>query len=859
MFLRKNTFLLLTSLSMTLLTASLAHAETANAVSQNSWTPDHARVLASGAAVSDVRTIGGDGMLPVFGNSEGFAYADFMGDYGSDDTYLVSPGLGYRKVINNQIAGAYFFGDYEKTSLGTNFWVMSPGLEWMTAHWDAHVNGYFPTETTEKSGDTAYLETFGDSSQVSFETHNQYDALAAPYAVIGNGIDAEVGYSFAELSNLRSRVYLGGYYYAASNESINTTGSFSDINDITGVTAGFEQPISKNLSIALFNSYDNVNNYAVGVSLTATFGQDSTVFSNNIHDRLLDPVERHVGIIDTGAGNYDQQELLDEGRGLEYDNVYFVAPEEAQVGAYSETADPNGTASTSTSDIGTYENPAPLTQATLDAIDAQSPNSSRIYVQGGDNANYYINSTTATQSTALDRDDDLGLYVHNGQDIYGRTPDFTAAAGANEQPNIIVNEADYNGFVFYNTQENTLSDVTLSGGTDGVNGVVVANDNEQGISQTLNITHTNILSFESSVGDPSSNPEGISSALYVTNYQNAALTVNITNSTMNDSIFGFNGFNNDDGQLVVNVQNSQFDNNAYAGLSAQNMGTGQVTINATDSAFNNNLIGMDVANRYADNEMNINIASSEFNYNGQTGLNVTNVRAGDVMTVNITDSQFNQNSGTEEDRAGLSAYNLHNGILTMNVTDSQFNDNANGGMYVLNQGVGTVTLNTTNATFNNNVNGLYVGNGQTGEVTITDVGSQFNNNTNDGLYLKNDYEPESGPNSGTITLNATSSQFNGNGLNGLELSNTGTSVISAINSEFNNNAAGLALSNNGGEVSVNSLSGSSFDGNSINGIDADNSNGNMTIDYTGATFADNTSNSNYNAQDNINWIPDAAP
>jgi hypothetical protein len=155
-----------------LLFSTLAKANT------NGYFPHLARVSTSGMISSDAKTIGGDGMLPIYGNQQGFAFGDFMADYGNNNTYLLSPGVGYRGIVNNQILGGYFFSDYEKTSLGTNFWVLNPGVEWMSSHWDARVNGYFPTETSKQSGAQDYASNYGNYSAVSFETgtHNQYGA-----------------------------------------------------------------------------------------------------------------------------------------------------------------------------------------------------------------------------------------------------------------------------------------------------------------------------------------------------------------------------------------------------------------------------------------------------------------------------------------------------------------------------------------------------------------------------------------------------------------------------------------------------------------------------------------------------------
>ncbi len=757
MFVRKNTFLLLTSLSMSLLTASLAQAETVNTATPYSWMPDHGRVLASGAAVSDVRTIGGDGMLPIFGNSEGFAYADFMGDYGSDDTYLVSPGLGYRKIINNQIAGAYFFADYEKVSLGPNFWVMSPGLEWMNSHWDAHVNGYFPTETTKQSGDTDFLSNYGNYSQVSFVegTHNQYDELVAPYAVIGNGVDAEVGFSFSGLSDLRTRVYAGGYYYAPPNDAVdNVNSGYSEVDNITGVTAGFEQPISKNLKVSLFNSYDNVNNYAVGVSLIATFGQDSTVFSNNIHDRLLDPVERHVGIIDTGAGTYDQQDLQDTGvNALQYDNVYFLG----------ETTEGLGD--------GTYGNSMELTQDTLDTIDGET-SSSRIYLQG--NSTYYVNESTAGGQVGVSVPYYNGLHVHAGQGVYGRSADYTSPGTGSEQPIILVDtQHGYNGFVVEEEGENTFDSLTIAPEpvppppsfnimTEGTNsGIIVINDSNNE-SSTLNIISTQITGFEQGV--------------LINNSGDSEFTVNIDDSMLNDNIYyGLEVLNYNTGTLLINIDGSTLNNNgsltfdyttAYYsdGMYVENNASGDLTINAINAQFSNNG----------------NITSDFSSLIATSGIYAENNDTG-TLTINATNSSFDNNgvitgdnSTITEDATGITLSNYSSGTTVLNATNATFNNNGfvndgsgssisgfQAGVYLHNHSIGTSTMSADESQFNNNgYAGLLVSNASTttGTINVSSLsGSSFDNNQNYGIHAASA--------GGSTTINYTGATFSGNGQN----------------------------------------------------------------------------------------------
>lgn len=644
---------------MLLLVSALAKAESTGETTSE-WLPDHGRVLASGAAASDVKTIGGDSMLPVYGNQEGFVFADLMGDYGSDDTYLVSPGGGYRKVVDTQIVGGYFFGDYERTSLGTNFWVLSPGLEWMSVHWDAHANGYFPTSTSQQSGASGFASDFGDSSDVAFEdgTHNQYDQQVTPYAVIGNGVDAELGYSFSGLSGLRTRVYVGGYYYAPPSDD--------DVENIAGVTAGFEQPISENLHVALYNSYDQVSEYTVGVSLTLTLGQDSTVFSNNIHDRLLDPVERHVGIIDTAAGTYDQQHLEDSGMALQYDNVYFV----------SETA--SGTAD------GTYGNSALLTQDTLDAVNEESPGDSRIYVQGGDSATYYVNDTTTNSGD--------GFLLYDGQQVLGRSVDYKTPAALDQQPTIVVDSTEsFAGFIM-GPGEYTLSDLTITSVSDS-NVVSIALLNNSTDSATLNMTNMNV--------------DG-------TNY------------------IGLLAFNEGDGDMTINMTNSSFSQSAGAGVLTVNTGVGDMTVNATDSYFNDNsYYGMIMLNT-STGSSTLNATGTQFNGNGMGFTAHNNVG---TLTVNMNDSQLNDNVVD-----GMRILNLGTGSSSISVVNSTFNNNGETGLYVSNTSSGTLTVtDLTGSSFDSNGEYGIFGEGNDSGITTIDYtgatfsgGSQTNTNQADG-------------------------------------------------------------------------------------------------------------------------------
>lgn len=608
------------------------------------------RFQLSSAASRDVGVFSGDYLQPLVLNSANFIYGDLAGNYATDDTYVMSPGIGYRGIINNQIFGAYVFSDYEKTNLGEYFWVLSPGIEWINPQWDAHVNFYFPTTHTQQQNGPVYASTLGNYDNVTFEdgTHNQYDELVQPYATIGNGVDAEIGYSFAKENHLKSRVYLGDYYYQPTG----------DTENILGATAGYQQALSNNIRFSIFNSYDQVNRYVFGVGLTLTFGGNSNEYSTDVKERLLDPVERHIGIMNTGAGTYDQQTKKNLGQSLQYDNVYFT--------------------STDGAGDGTYGNSMALTQDNLDIADENNPEGSLIYVQGGDNAVYTVDSTTATQ-TDLDEAEDLGLYVYHNQTIDGRTNDYTAPANGDEKPHIDADTANgYNAFIVHNNQENTFSNLKITSSASGSGtGIVIYNTDDN--TETVTINNATISQFNTGVYAKNS------SSNTLTINTNNAYFINNTSDGEGASAYGMNVFNSGLGAVILNLNTSHFNDNAAtgsgvgvqaAGLAINNQGEGSVTVNAKNSEFNHNSA--------AGGDESIAVGLYAFNTDNGT------------FTINIMNSQLNSN--TSDDKAfGMEAVNNGAGSMTITTIDSNFDNNAaivfSTGLYSKNLSSGNLTLN----------------------------------------------------------------------------------------------------------------------------------------------------------------------
>lgn len=620
------------------------------------------------ATQSNISIFNTESMLPVWSNGNHMTYADLAGGYGTDDTYVVSPGLGYRGIYHNQIFGAGLFADYERTSLGENFWVMSPGVEWMSAHWDAHVNGYFPIQSRQQTGSQNWADNFGIYEYGDPHGNSFDNALITPYTVIGNGVDTEVGYSFDQGDHLRSRIFLGGYYYHPQE--------VYDVGNINGATAGFTKALSKKFTVSLVNSYDNLNHYTLGISLTATFGGDSNTYSDNVEDRMLDLVDRHVGIIGTGAGAYDQQSYQVTGFGTEHDNVEYVSP--------------NGTG------VGTYEDPAPLTQDSLNAFNEQFADGSLIFVQGGTNANYELTST---------------LSLYSDQNIYGRTEDYKAPAASDEQPKIQAFFTEYNdGFNIMNGV-NTISDITILGQEGSGSGIYIAGNSD------VTLSNVNVSGFIS----------GGTAGVYAYNTADL-LELNIINSTFNSNAAGIYASNvGSTSNLMMNISNSSANYNTNNGLTLWNnidggAGTATATLIVNNSQF-------------------LNAGTTS----GNTGIVMANGSDGSITaTLNNVTASGNRSSGLEivnnTDGGDGEGTGTGDGVVTVTVENSTFSNNGGNpgsegpGIYIANNGPGRTSVNVYNSLVSNNGQyGVSIDNAQPADTvqSIIDVnlaGTSFINN-----------------------------------------------------------------------------------------------------------------------------------
>ncbi|ASQ47266.1 hypothetical protein [Legionella clemsonensis] len=355
--------------------------------------PLPARLLGDGTVGSTAGSRG-DVMVPLFGSEREIVYGDVQGKYYRDDSWFSGIAGGLRQAFGPYILGAYLFADRSESTSNKHFWSLNPGIEGMNAQWDAHLNGYFPVGSRSKAFRSAWADELGDYRFVSFSGHKQFDHILVDTETAGRGVDAEIGYRVLPFNNLR--LALGGYYF-----------NFQSMNDMRGIIGTIEYPFNERVTVLAQDAYDNLHKNTFLLTVRLRLGQ-----INPQEGRLLEPIRRNLGTLDSGTSIPTERAWIDSGVNLvEKDHIWFFKPG-------GEAFDPAiGLANC------TAESPCntQLTQFEIDTINILDPNSTL---------------DLATGDYLLDPTGDGRLALHEGQSIDGRTDNFIQPAYGEQMPQL---------------------------------------------------------------------------------------------------------------------------------------------------------------------------------------------------------------------------------------------------------------------------------------------------------------------------------------------------------------------------------------------------------------------------------------
>ncbi|CAN5221639.1 hypothetical protein BH10PSE19_BH10PSE19_22610 [soil metagenome] len=594
-----------------------------------------------------------DGLLPLTGNASNLFYADMQGKVGEEGAWYGGLGGGYRQLINDTgIYGGYIFVDRNESKQHNQYWVVSPGLEFLLPTGDLRLNGYFPLNKRHKLR-TFFPSQQGDCHFIQFRGHQQFEHQFSLFENVGSGVDAEVGHTFPRLHN--TKLYGGIYYF---NIHPNTHS-----NNITGLEARIEVPVNPRWAVDLKSSYDNYQHGAVVVGLRFNLGGSTS--HDDMHAHMMDAIPRNLGSLHMGSGIPIVESKRDNGLVLQRSNIYFITSQ-------------GGSTFVDPTQSGTFENPLSNDQFSQPVVN-----------QIGSHANYYFNSGTYLIMES-GKTPNAQINLPLGDSIYGRgAADFQCPATGNERPLLL-------GGIDLAQGNNTIDSIRLINSkidSTGL-GTHISAMNIQHVSNVV-ISNTDIQAIAGEAGNLASHANNFATGIYANNSQVSLLNSTISATALVEgSNSGFNfatgiGGNSGAGDTV------NFCGNKFMLLHSSVNGSAVVKI------VNNNV---NFANGIGENA--IGNGPANFNGNQFTLLSSSVSSTASVMEVN---NNVNFATGIGENYIGTGPANFNGNqftLLSSNVRGvasvTGINNNANFAA-----GIGENYIGTGSANFNGNTFRLF--------------------------------------------------------------------------------------------------------------------------------------------------------
>lgn len=322
------------------------------------------RFSADGYGSTDYLVGQADVMLPLKGDAKHNFYIDPALAYGSDSQGYGDLGIGYRWLKNNTfILGGYFFGGYSRIDNNARLWIANPGIEVLSAQWDAHLNGYLVMG--DRNQNLSNFLTFN-----GFNGHSEFFNVFNVTQHAGDGVDVKFGYL---VPGTPLKAYVGSYFFNPAQT-----------NNVLGGATGLEYWLNQHTKVFVNYTYDNlrrsVGALGIGVELGGTHVNR---IDPSVEERITDPVERYLAELGRGSAIPSQQKtqfagVVDPSIPGGNDNFAF----------FSLTGGPNNGGMGLTLNDCTFENPCGPTDLTNQGAQTLAnlfPNT-RIFFLGGTGA-----------------------------------------------------------------------------------------------------------------------------------------------------------------------------------------------------------------------------------------------------------------------------------------------------------------------------------------------------------------------------------------------------------------------------------------------------------------------------------------
>lgn len=316
------------------------------------------------------------------------------------------------------------------------------------------------------------------------------------------------------------------------------------------MTGGLRLALSPAISVAVNDSYDNVFENIASLSFSYSFGsQDNdNLYSSDVHDRLLAPNVRHIGIVDTGAGQMAQQGYNNLGSGSEavqFGDVFYFDPTLPESSSQIVGAGGLGVIAPGQCTAQHPCGDSQFDQATINQLDVDAPNT-----------NFFLSTGTFSATG--------GLTFHEGQNIYGWDAGFLTPASGSNRP--LINDS-----VTFDGGNNIMEDMQVRGQTDArtsISGVFTFGVYvSSGAVGNVQIANSNIV-VDTTTGPSSSNSAVINNSAANLAISGSSIADQFIGSSSVYTVYGINNY----GAGTISVDDSTI--NVVAGGSALPAGFG---------------------------------------------------------------------------------------------------------------------------------------------------------------------------------------------------------------------------------------------------------------------------------------------
>ncbi|CDZ77690.1 hypothetical protein BN59_01980 [Legionella massiliensis] len=635
-----------------LLTFNAATAQALNEAIPSPWT---ARF--TGQGLSGNNQLGGfvDSMIPLVADANHLWFADGSFMAGQSDNYAFSLGSGLRKLatINTHplILGAFLFGDYQRTTKHTHTWLANPGIELLSRHYEARIQGYLPVGRRQQAFSHSMASVFPPANGPQ-QTNRLFGGkghlfIDTPINLVnefGTGLEAEGGRYFSLFKGAWLRA---GFYHF----------DYKSTKSINGGEVNIEFYVNNNASLILQNNYDNQNKNKFSIGIRYSFGGPNHTDVSNLSNRMEEPIIRHLARQSYGMATPVRDSFVVSGpTQILASNVWYFSRQGTAQGPVNLNS-------------CTAEHPClDLDQTVADGINALTPSASLWFATG-----QYQLPTTGTNGL---------VSLHDGQSLYGRTIDFSQTAIGPFRPEII-------GALWWKGS-GAISDFQVSNNNQivpsAINGTSVNRILAVGASGNLTINNSEINTSNSTANIAAHGVFGLENIAMSNSVVNATDTGNtrpletsgirsLTDSIVSNSIINVNSHNFSYGVItskdaivngsIINLNSNSSSANFSAGIQTED------AIFASNSVINiagkNNDVYALSAGTFIISNTNTLTASSTGSGVAQ-GLNGTNSTA--INSTILVKSTGSGRIAGIEDYSGGNTLSLNNSIIRVENTGS---------------------------------------------------------------------------------------------------------------------------------------------------------------------------------------------